>query len=334
MSADPLPAMRVVESGGSVSDDGHSLAQELVRIGEGSVSGVLLFGSQLVQASPDRHSAYDLIVLVDSYPIFYRRFAAAGHHRRPPWLLTILARILAPNVIAFFPGGPDGLVAKCMILTVRDFEKSLTPKARDHFLKGRMVQRVAMLYARDSEVTDRVDGAVAGARDDVLRWVGPALEGPFDARSFARTMLQVSYGGEVRPESRDRVSQVFEAQADALEVAFQPVLEKAEAEGKLLRDGPGWRLARPVGALRAARVRVYFVWSKARATSRWFKHMFTFNDWLTYIQRKIERRTGMKVEITDLERRYPLILLWPKVVRVLRARPPEQPNLSAPVADE
>ena len=51
---------------------------------------------------------------------------------------------------------------------------------------------------------------------------------------------------------------------------------------------------------------------------RWAKHIVTFNDWLTYVQRKAERRTGLTIELTRAERKWPLIFLWPKVVRVLR----------------
>jgi hypothetical protein len=64
----------------------------------------------------------------------------------------------------------------------------------------------------------------------------------------------------------------------------------------------------------------YFRRSKARSTLRWFKHIVTFNDWLTYIQKKVERRTGLKIEVTPWERRLPLLLLWPKVFYVLRHR--------------
>jgi hypothetical protein len=57
--------------------------------------------------------------------------------------------------------------------------------------------------------------------------------------------------------------------------------------------------------------------------------MITFDGWLDYIQRKIERRGGMEVEIEERERRWPLIFLWPKVFLVLRSlkdRPAPQPS--------
>ena len=64
---------------------------------------------------------------------------------------------------------------------------------------------------------------------------------------------------------------------------------------------------------------LYFTASKARATARWFKYMVTFDGWLDYILRKIERRAGFEVKIEERERRWPLIFLWPKLFVVLRA---------------
>jgi len=139
-------------------------------------------------------------------------------------------------------------------------------------------------------------------------------------------MIEVSYAAEVRPESAGRAAAVFEAQRDFLEPAFREVLEAAERDGEVVRlprpDGAvadAWRLASPPGARERRRWQRYFRASKVRATTRWLKHVATFDDWLTYIQRKVERRTGMQVDVTPLERRLPLLLLWPKVFRVLGA---------------
>jgi hypothetical protein len=56
-----------------------------------------------------------------------------------------------------------------------------------------------------------------------------------------------------------------------------------------------------------------------RATLRWGKYMLTFEDWLDYIARKAERRTGVRLELNKSERRLPALLLWPKLFRVLKA---------------
>jgi hypothetical protein len=78
-----------------------------------------------------------------------------------------------------------------------------------------------------------------------------------------------------------------------------------------LAKRPSWRERRRWAA--------FFRRSKARATLRWFKYMLTFDDWLDYIVRKVERRSGLHIELTKAERRLPVILLWPKTVRVMRA---------------
>ena len=57
--------------------------------------------------------------------------------------------------------------------------------------------------------------------------------------------------------------------------------------------------------------------------------MLTFENWLPYLLRKVERRTGMRVELTPLETRLPLIFLWPRLFLVLRNRPAEETEEAA-----
>jgi hypothetical protein len=297
-----------------------ALVDALDRATGDSLRAVLLFGSRLVDTTPSPFSAYDLIAVVDDYFPFYQRLHGARLHVRGPRTLTALAGVLAPNVISFDPALPGGEIAKIMVLNARDFDRALSKHARDHFLRGRLVQNTAILMAREPALRAHLEASVAFARKDVLRWAGPWLPATFTPLELARRMLEVSYAAEVRPEAGGRVAAVFEAQTAFLAGAYRTVLEEAEREGIAVRL-PGaerWRLVEPSSAWSALGWRLYFVRSKARATARWVKHMLTFNDWLTYIQRKVERRTGMHVELTPLERRLPLLLLWPKAFRVLR----------------
>ena len=294
-------------------------------VGASELRAVLLFGSRLVQASPDRYSAYDLVVVCEDYRAFYQGLGRVGATRRPPALVAALNRVLAPNVIALAPNGwESGPVAKIMVIEPDAFDRALGPRAPDHFLKGRLVQQVALLHARDDASAAWVEARLDGARADVPRWVGPFLESPFTAEPAARRMLELSYAGEIRPEAGDRVRQVFDAQRTFLVGMLERILDDAVARERLIRiDGaePTYRFARPPGALDRLPVRLYFLRSKARATARWLKHVVTFDNWLDYLARKVQRRTGMRVEISRWERRLPLLLLWPKALRVLRQRP-------------
>ena len=80
-----------------------ALAARLVEAGGGHVRAVLLYGSQLLRTRPDRHSAFDLVVLVHEYRLFYSALSASGELHRPAWLMTWMARVLPPNTLAFVP---------------------------------------------------------------------------------------------------------------------------------------------------------------------------------------------------------------------------------------
>ena len=57
------------------------------------------------------------------------------------------------------------------------------------------------------------------------------------------------------------------------------------------------------------------------------QYVVLYEDWLDYVVHKVERRRGVTVELTDRERRWPLIFLWPKAIRILgrRSEPRSRP---------
>ncbi|HET9947384.1 MAG TPA: hypothetical protein VFQ22_00530, partial [Longimicrobiales bacterium] len=224
-----------------------TLTARLVEAGAGSVRAVLLYGSRLLGARPDPHSAYDLVVVVDDYRAFHAALAAAGELHRPVWLMTALARVLAPNTLAFAPEeGREG-IAKCLVVSLADLERALGPRPRDHFLLGRLVQRVETVWAATPADAQRIEGLLEGGRAGALRWMAPWLEGSFDAETLGRRMLDVLYRGELRPEARDRAERIYEAQTEHFRRTLSPVLERAATSGEVVRDGGRYRLARPPG---------------------------------------------------------------------------------------
>jgi hypothetical protein len=311
--------------GGSVSEAANGLTEllECLRRGSaGSLEAVLLYGSHVHGAGPDRHSALDMVVVVSDYGRFYKGLRAASAIHRPAALMIGLAKVLPPNVIALAPRGDRGALAKCLIVDREDLERDLGPAPRDHFLLGRLVQRVRLVWEKDRETGRWVLGLLDRARASALRWVGPFLEEPFDAETFGRRLLELCYGAEFRPEAANRSEVVFERQRDHFREALQAGLDAALADGRIARAGKtGYRFVNSPDSDERRDWRRHFRRSKARVTMRWLKHVVTFDNWLPYVTRKVERRTGKKVELTRLERRLPVIFLWPRVVRVLLSRP-------------
>ncbi|MDT8368082.1 MAG: hypothetical protein RQ745_02665 [Longimicrobiales bacterium] len=295
----------------------RDLAETVIAATGEELSAILLYGSQLLRAEPDLHSAWDLVLVVERYQPFHRALVASGLHRGPAWLLDLMGQILPPSVTALQAANSEA-IGKCVIVSRGHFERGLLPGAPDHFLKGRLIQKVALVWARDATTTTAIERWIRVARRDVLSWIASDIVEPFDASAAALRILEVSYAGELRPEDSGRVREVHAAQEAWLEEAFAEVLREAAAEGELVVDrSGGYRFAHPPGVGQRLRRRLYFVRSKARATLRWLKYVLTFDGWLTYLVRKVERRTGEAVELTPLEARYPLIFLWPRAIRFL-----------------
>ncbi|MDP2955931.1 MAG: hypothetical protein Q8N53_05895 [Longimicrobiales bacterium] len=302
-------------------DRARQLATALADASGGSAKAILLYGSHLLGARPDRNSALDFMVVVSDYRTFYRALHQEGEMHRPVWLFTALARILPPNVIAFTPGEGAAGIAKCLVVTWGHLEAALGDRPKDHFVLGRLVQKVAVIWSAGEAEAERLDKLIEGAHRRVLEWVGPYLDEPFDAEAVGRRLLEVCYRGEFRPEARDRSAVVFEAQRDHFKERLAPLLRRAAADGALAPAPDGYRFVNPPSRASRRRWDRHFTRSKVRVTLRWLKHVLTFDNWLPYVHRKAERRLGTTIELTRLERRWPLIFLWPRVVRVLLARP-------------
>lgn len=285
-----------------------------------NLAAVIFFGSVLVGTSPSQDSAADLFVVVEDYERFYRDIGSRLPQARRASIMAALNRMLPPNVIYLKDPGALRAGAKCFVISRKDLSLGLSREARDHFCRGRLVQRIQIVYSRDSQVREEIETGLETARRVALEWVPLYLPGPFTVLEFCLRMLEVSYAGEIRPESKSRVLEVCNAQKSYFRLMYGRLLGEAAAEGYLEREEEdAYKRSKPPSFREKLEWRLFFVQSKMRATLRWFKYMLTFDDWLDYIARKAERRTGVRVELTKSERRFPALLLWPKLFRVLKA---------------
>ena len=278
----------------------------------------LHFGSTRTGASPGRRSAHDLFLIVDEYEGFYEAAAQQLGSSRSPRLLARLNGILPPNVL--YGAGPADAEAKLFLLTERDLTAATGARPKDHFVRGRLAQDVAVVWARDDLASRRAAEVLGAVRRRTTEWMHPFLRGEFRPADFAQRMLEVSYAGEVRPESGSRVHEVFASQRTFLEREYARVLEDAAREGRLVARGGSYSYPRPAGLAGRSAARAWFGISRLRATLRWAKYVLTFDGWLDYVAAKAERRTGVPISLSPRERRWPWLLLWPKFFRVMRAR--------------
>jgi len=287
-----------------------------------STAAIIHYGSRAQKSGSRPDSAYDFFVIVDDYEPAFLSFAARVHPQFSARSATVLSRFLPPSIVALtqLPGAGAKDTAKCAVLSQRDLATACSSDSPDHFTKGRLFQQVQLAWSRDEKARTAVEDAIVAARAGTFEWGAPYLRGRFDVDKYSRTLLRTSYAGEIRPETESRIDELAAAQRQAMAQIYGVLLASLEDRGLLGRHNADYELTPPPSAADAARIRSYFRRSKARATMRWVKLIWLYDDWLEYIRQKIGRRAGHVIDLTPQERRWPWLLLWPKLIRYISSR--------------
>ncbi|HSU95216.1 MAG TPA: hypothetical protein VLI43_16030 [Gemmatimonadaceae bacterium] len=319
------PALRAGLSAGLDNPpgaDATALAAMLAgSFGAGMVA-VIHYGSHAQHSDARRESAFDFFVIVDRYHDAYESLARTVGTSFSPGTASLLNHVLPPNVVAVNDNSRvPPLAAKCAVLSLRDLQRECSLRARDHFVRGRLFQYVQLAWARDVDARAMVTNAIIDARVGTFTWGLASLPPTFDAEQYFRALLERSFSGEIRPERGGRIDALLGAQREVVVCVYDALLQQLGRERILEKRGNVYQLTNPVRALQRLRTSWYFRSSKVRATARWSKYVITYDNWLDYVLRKVARRSGVTIELTARERRWPLIFLWPKAIQYLRSRP-------------
>ena len=111
--------------------------------------------------------------------------------RRWVWLMSSMANVLPPNTIAYAPDDRELGLAKCLIVSKQHLEQALGPNPKDHFLLGRLVQRVGQVWAATPEERAWLNDLVSAAHGRVLDWMLPYLPEPVDGAGLGQRLLEI-----------------------------------------------------------------------------------------------------------------------------------------------
>jgi len=301
--------------------------ERLAAVAGDALVGLVFFGSRRTGAARvDSWSAYDVFAVVSRYGPFYDAMRRAGLLTRPAWLLALASRVLAPTQISL-RFGPGSAHLKASVIEERTLVRETGRFRHDHFCSGRLFQPALVLYARDAAARETLVGCLVSALRETWGWARPWLPAAFDAEGYGRSALATSMHWEVRPEPSGRAEQLWQAQRELQVPVLEALLAELAAKGELVPAGSPatWSPARETGALERMRRSAYFRLSMLRATARWLKHMLSFEGWLDYIVQKASRHSGQTIELSERERRYPLLFLWGRAARhIIRARKGER----------
>ena len=286
----------------------RALGAELAaRAGE-ATAAVLFYGSGLRDTRLD--GVLDFYVLLDD--------VGAWPGSR---LARTANRLLPPNV-AYLETDLDGrrLRAKVAIMSLAQFQQGTAGDGLDTTLWARFSQPCRCVFARSNADHARLTEAVAQAVATAARWA--ALLGPESERpeAFWRALYTRTYGAELRVErdrrSHDLVGSDTERYAGLLPVAWMACNLRFDTT----RDGRILPRIEPRERRRAERR-----WARREKLGkplnlvRLLKAACTFDGAADYVAWKVERHSGVQLELKDWQRRHPL-LAAPGVYMRLRRR--------------
>ena len=255
----------------------------------------ILFYGSCRRAHDDAGGIVDLYVLVDDY-----RGAYAS-------VLPALAnRMLAPNVYYLeTPFAGRTARAKYAVVSLDHFERG-TARWFHSYLWGRFAQPCGLLFAADATVRERVVRAIGrGGRDVCDAHAAEASGQSSTAKRCGREGLLLSYAAELRAERPGARSRALRRGGERIRRADARPRVEARLATRCVR--PLSQSERPQGE-RLPSVRSWAVrklQGKALSVARLLKASFTFDGGLPYLVWKIERHSGVKVEITPFMRRFP-----------------------------
>ena len=294
------------------------LAEEIARRHGETVLGVLFYGSALRDETDE--GVLDFWVIVDDYR------AAYGNR-----IHALINRVAPPNVF-YLEREYDGstLRTKYGVIDRNAFEKGTSQSAWHPYIWARFAQPARALACRDEQARTFIEAAVANAIVTLIARLVCLLPSRgelfrFSLAAFWQEAFRQTYDSERRPEAEERIRGLYSVNAERYDqVATQALLHLAsqgnfadatararsfsvELSTRAQRNGRlRWRLMRP--------------YARVLGLIRLAKTAFTFGDWVPYVLWRLERHTGRRIELSERQRKHPLIFAWPIIIPLLLRR--------------
>lgn len=201
------------------------------------------------------------------------------------------------------------LRAKIATMSLEKFAEAARGESRDTTIWTRFVQPSALAWSANAQAGGKVRAAITDAAKTAARFaavLGPPSGSP---DNYWRALFQATYRAEFRIEDAGRVDSILSVNAehfdgllplawDADDIAFDrngtrlvPRLAKPVRQMLLRRWNRRRRLGKPLNILRLA---------KATTT---FEGAARYGAW------KLERHTGIALEVTSFRERHPLLAM-------------------------
>lgn len=296
-----------------VPREARALADEIRRRHGEAVRGIFFYGSCLRRAYVEG-GVLDFYAVVDSYRAAYRSS-----------LLAISNALLPPNVYYVeLPFEGRTLRMKYNVLSRGDFSAACRPECSHPIVWARFCQPAAVVWARSEEVRAELAGDAAEAAVTMVSRMLALHPEAATTEELWQAGFGTTYTTEMRVESPETIRSVYEAAPERYAAVAALAVEVLARRGLVQGRVDGHQLQ--VRMTEAARRSIVRSWkrklpvAKGLYVVRLVKSAMTFGDWLPYALWKLTRHSGVTVELTERQRRHPLIFGWPVVLRLIRGK--------------
>ncbi|MAW79483.1 MAG: hypothetical protein CMI63_04545 [Parvularcula sp.] len=249
-------------------------------------------GASVAKADDPASIIYDFYIIGESYDALYRSGA-----------MKLANRLMPPNVFYFETPSPFGILrAKYAVLSIDHFEKLVSDKTFHSYFWARFAQPCRI--HGPTEMTDRLEIALATAVATFCKRAAGLLNETFSVRELWLAGLGASYKAELRAEDKSRAGKLIDSYGGWTAQVTPPALAYAGLENTVDGDVIDLKENAPKTAL-AWRLRA--VQGAFLSVLRLLKGTQTFKGGIDYIAWKIKRHSGVDLEITDWERRHPML---------------------------
>tara|TARA_Y100001936_G_scaffold252558_1_gene312730 strand:+ start:16258 stop:17250 length:993 start_codon:yes stop_codon:yes gene_type:complete len=269
-----------------------------------SLDAILLYGSCL-RSQTIGDGVVDFYVVVDNYNKAYQEK-----------YLCYFNECLPPNVFYLEVSAQERVFrSKYAVISMEEFEKG-NQYWFHSYLWARFAQPTRLLYARDKILRNRIYSSLANA---VIAFLTPTINALGSCTVTIEEIwvkgLMFTYAAEIRAEKEIRARQLAEINLDDYKYLTEHALPrltrilKKIPQGNQLQKGDYYQcLVDECYRKRALRCWWLRRWQgRVLSVLRLAKATFTFRDCIDYAAWKIERHTGVCIEVTSKLRRHPIL---------------------------
>jgi len=262
----------------------------------GRVQAFIYYGSSLRDmVDPDK--MLDLYVIVDSYRKTHKNL-----------LRALLNAVIPPAVYYHEMDHGNGVTTTCKysIISFRAFERRCGTGAFLSVIWGRFSQPCVILFPNDETVNMRLLKAREAAVKRMANQTVSLFDKPVDAITFWARAFRESYRTELRPEGSDeRSREIVVRYGNRYKALMSALFDQPDDKGLYTL---------PRGGLQFTKLKWFGRrWlGKLAGAVRVLNSALTFSGGFDYIESKLYRHSGVKIAVTEHQRRHPL--LWSPIL--------------------